>query len=200
MTDEYIQGISSRQFGYKDKNRRNSILEVCIPPNVVYIGDATFAYCSNLRKVSFMAGYNLRYIGEGAFQECVSLESFDFDLLENLNYIGRSAFSDSGLKSIKFRHFHNLCLGDYCFSNCHNLVSVEKLPSKIIPTHCFDNCEHLLSVSNSSSGFYAVEDSAFLKCDSLSEFKYEKPFFGDKVKVQLNNDCLFAALKKQKGL
>ena len=115
-----------------------------LPSTLKEIGNEVFAFCTQLRSVSF-AGNNLAAIGRGAFMNCSSLGEI---------IIPNSCSS----------------IGEYCFSECTELHSV-RLPLSLdkIDVGLFEYCENLRRANLPE--VTVIESRAFYECSSLKTVK-----------------------------
>ena len=136
---EEADGIASPF--YKD----GSIWEVVIEKGVTNVGDAVFAECVNLKKVTLPKSINR--IGDYAFYNCNLKES---DIPKNVDFIGR-----------------------YAFCNCFSLKKVN-LPDKIskISGCAFENT--MISSIAIPNGVEIIEGGAFRNCGALEKIVIPK--------------------------
>lgn len=80
---------------YVFKNNSN-IVEVNLPASVVSIGNSAFYNCSNLTKITFENGSNLKNIGNSAFNKCSKLVDINLANCTSLSTIGNYAFQSIG--------------------------------------------------------------------------------------------------------
>lgn len=159
------------------------VKEVILPEGVESIEERAFSCCNKLRKINFPETLNA--IKERAFYGCVSLA--EVILPERLAEIGDYAFHCAGIKqlvlpkraastginvfsSIKIESINipeNFSLDIAMFAGCANLHTVNFEADQItIPERCFCGCTNLTEIDINKALF--IEDSAFLKCHSLS--------------------------------
>ena len=150
----------------------NNLHDVVLPASVVDLGEAAFASCHELFKItmpgvefigqeSFALCYNLkeivlpetlRQIRAGAFACCKALE--EINVPSHLKIIDKSAFRSSGLKSL------NIVISEDC--KC------------CIYDRAFTNCKHLESVYLNKN-VKIMERMAFACCTSLKTIEFENP-------------------------
>lgn len=160
-----------------------NIEEVILPEGIEIIKARAFASCNKLGKINFPESLNV--IKEMAFYNCGSLA--EVILPERLAEIGDEAFYITGIKhlilpkkivstgvnvftSTKIKTVDipkEFKLGTAMFSDCLDLDSVNFEADWVtIPKSCFYHCTNLKEIDISKA--LLVEDSAFLKCHSLS--------------------------------
>ncbi|HAM16304.1 MAG TPA: hypothetical protein DCP91_10730 [Eggerthellaceae bacterium] len=137
--------------------------EVAIPEGVEAIGDAAFAGCAGITKVTMPN--TLVKVGANAFQGCAALESADLPV--SVTEAGEGIFSECGaLKALP-------ALGGLteipssAFEECTALTSVN-LPDTVtsIGNHAFYYCDNLASVTLPSV-LTALGQNAFRGCSAL---------------------------------
>lgn len=135
VVPEGVESIGASAF-----NSMEQITSVDLPSTLKVIEDEVFAYCTQLRSVSF-TGNGLTSIGSEAFRGCSSLGEI---------------------------RIPNSCsfIGDFCFGDCTDLYSV-RLPLSLnkITMGLFEYCENL-SRANLPE-VTEIEDWAFNGCESL---------------------------------
>lgn len=160
-----------------------NIEEVILPEGIEVIEARVFANCNKLGKINFPETLNA--IKERAFYGCSTLA--EVILPERLAEIGDYAFHCAGIKqlvlpkraastginvfsSIKIESINipeNFKLGTAMFAGCTNLHTVNFEADWVtIPESCFYCCTKLTKIDISKA--LLIEDSAFLKCRSLS--------------------------------
>ena len=116
--------------------RDDSLEKIEIPSSIRIIRDAAFAFCGNLKEVTFQEDSQLEQIGIGAFKYCHSLKSLE--LPEGLRYIG-----------------------DRAFYNCNSLENIF-IPSsiEIIEPKAFGYCDKLkrIDFSGTISQWYRLTE------------------------------------------
>ena len=131
-----------------EQYRASDVEEVIFTKNVKYVGSRAFAWCTELKKVTF-AGESIE-LGWGCFERCKSLTSIK---LPKMRFIPYKCFSCSGLREIEFPD-NLVSIDAYAFRGCKftALNFPESLKSigscafsysgKYITIH-FKNVEHL---------------------------------------------------------
>lgn len=106
-------------FLFEDKD----LYAVAVPEHIRRIADNAFAYCVNLRSLSFKNCDALTRIGCQSFIKCKRLHSIEFP--KNLRDIDDFAFKNcEGLETIYLSdNIENMGLGS--FTNCVNLRSIQ---------------------------------------------------------------------------
>lgn len=134
---------------------KKALQKIILPDNLGTIGNHAFAYCSNLKDITFPKSlvtieYNafyqsglteatlpdkLKNIGDAAFYECYNLKKVNFP--EKLVSIGNSAFRQCNLSEIAFPDSLK-AIGSNAFRYCQQLQKVT-FPEKLetIGTHAF---------------------------------------------------------------
>ena len=159
--------------------------EVILPEGIECIGSRAFANCNELKKINFPETLNA--IKDRAFSNCYSLAKVI--LPETLAELGDLAFYDAGIKQlvlpkeaastgvsvfsgIKIKAIdipEKFKLSKAMFSICQDLHTVNfeaEADEVTIPEKCFYHCTDLTEIDINKALF--IEDSAFLKCHSLS--------------------------------
>lgn len=160
-----------------------NVKEVILPEGIECVESRAFANCNKLEKINFPETLNA--IKERAFYGCASLA--EVILPERLAEIGDYAFHCAGIKqlvlskraastginvfsSIKIESINipeNFSLDIAMFAGCANLHTVNFEADQItVPERCFCGCTNLTEIDINKALF--IEDSAFLKCHSLS--------------------------------
>lgn len=103
------------------------IEEVILPESLISIEDETFAYCTELRKVTIKSK-KLEKIGNYVFHNTINLESIN--LPDSISIIGQYAFSGSGIESIKIPNYIKT-IQSHAFFEFKKLHSVEKMENII---------------------------------------------------------------------
>lgn len=165
----------------------NSLREIILPSNTLYIGDYAFYSCDSLESVIMPDG--VKTIRYDAFRDCNSLASivlpahleaieervfYSCDSLKSINipdkvkYIGHEAFENSNqLSSVEFTSSSELdSIANWAFYNC-NLKSLV-LPDKVrtIGSYAFNSNDSLVSVQLPDN-LEKLENCAFQSCHSL---------------------------------
>lgn len=172
-----IDSIPSNQFKNDSK-----LKELVLPSSIKCIGDYAFSGCNNFFKES-ITFESCEYVGKGAFENTkitnvvfnvpveIETESFANSALETIIFkkdcrIGESALRDCNkLVNVKFGGIASI--GDFAFSNCHQLESVV-LPEVVdsIGISAFANCNNLVSVIFPSKKL-TIGEKAFENCVNL---------------------------------
>lgn len=201
-----VDGIANNAF------QNNPYIEkVIVPANITRVGIYSFENCSSLKEVTF-EGEGLTYLSSSMFENTPNLKNVT--LPSNLEIINSSCFKNSGIETlilpdtvtkINARTFessklqnitlNNLTLGEYAFSDCHDLKMVSISNVEEIPYKCFYNAFNLetLNIYNvktiGSYAFYQlsklqslsfdsnireINDSAFRGCNSLKNLTFEE--------------------------
>lgn len=165
---------------------KKALQKIILPDNLGTIGNHAFAYCSNLKDITFPKSlvtieYNafyqsglteatlpdkLKNIGDAAFYECYNLKKVNFP--EKLVSIGNSAFSDCNLSEIAFPDSLK-AIGSNAFRYCQQLQKVT-FPEKLetIGTHAFSECTSLIQVKFPTK-LKSISNSAFQECSALTK-------------------------------
>lgn len=153
--------------------------KIILPDNLETIGNNAFAYCSNLKDVTFPnslviieynAFYqnglfeailpdNLKEIGDGVFYECLSLKKVTFP--KTLVTIGNNAFRKCSLSEMTLPDSLKT-IGNNAFRYCQQLQKVtfpEKL--KTIGTYAFSDCFHLRTATLKGKTAPGISDNTF---------------------------------------
>lgn len=144
---------------------KKALQKIILPDNLGTIGNHAFAYCSNLKDITFPKSLvtieynafyqsglseailpeNLKEIGDGVFYECYNLEKVTFP--KTLVTIGNNAFRQCNLSEITLPDSLKT-IGNNAFRYCQQLQKVtfpEKL--KTIGTYAFSYCNQLLLIN-----------------------------------------------------
>ena len=142
-----INGITVETIGHA-AFERSAVTSVTIPDSVTFIGEAAFAYCSNLTNISIPN--SVTSIGLSAFENCTSLKSITLP---------------SSLRNISMFLFHNCfqlttiqipdsvpSIQDYAFGNCTSLETIH-IPVSVtsIGVYAFNGCPNSMTVTYSGS-------------------------------------------------
>ena len=115
-------GLPVTKIGYNAFWNREYLKSVTIPASVTFIEDYAFSYCTNLEKVIFEEGSQLKTIEGCAFVDCSSLK--EIELPESLEALTGSTFwRCSSLESIHIPKNVNHFSGA-CFEECSSLKSI----------------------------------------------------------------------------
>lgn len=138
---EGVEKIGNHAFAGTDIN------VLTIPATVTGIGDGAYTNCSKLKVLTIEGSPKL---GEGIFRNCTSLDKavfkgkltnipastfencrlLDFSLPEGVTNIGARAFKSTAIKTADLRKATSV--GDYAFSDCLSLTSVQTDSSNYI--------------------------------------------------------------------
>lgn len=163
-----------------------NIQSVTIAGDVKTIPNSCFYECSSLSTVTLPA--TVETIEAYSFGRCFKLEKILIP--ENVKTIEKKAFGDSGLKEVTIpatvteiedNAFKNtafeilvlkdlndsLIFGDGVFSSCEKLKSVT-IDALNLGTRMFADCKNLESITFTEK-VEAIQENAFLNCDSLQE-------------------------------
>lgn len=160
-----------------------NVTEVILPEGIESIESRAFANCNKLKRINFPESLNA--IKDRAFLNCHSLT--EAILPETLAELGDYAFHDAGIKQlvlpkktvstgvsvfsgIKIKVIdipEKFKLSKAMFSICQDLRTVSfETDGVTIPERCFYHCTDLTEIDINKT--LLIEDSAFLKCHSLS--------------------------------
>ena len=151
--------------------RNTGLKEITIPAAVTlgeYIGEGSvFAKCTQLEKVIFEDGAELKFIPISCFSGCTSLKSCEIP--ESVTTICASAFADCAkLESVKLPS--NLYgMHGNAFYNCDSLTAIS-IPDSVtgMGEYIFEDCDKLESVVIGKNVAEIVK-GAFKSCDVLKE-------------------------------
>ena len=157
---------------------KKALQKIILPDNLGTIGNHAFAYCSNLKDITFPKSlvtieYNafyqsglteatlpdkLKNIGDAAFYECYNLKKVNFP--EKLVSIGNSAFRQCNLSEIAFPDSLK-AIGSNAFRYCQQLQKVT-FPEKLeIGTHAFNDCFRLHTATLKGKTAPVISDNTF---------------------------------------
>lgn len=167
---------------------KKALQKIILPDNLGTIGNHAFAYCSNLKDITFPKSlvtieYNafyqsglteatlpdkLKNIGDAAFYECYNLKKVNFP--EKLVSIGNSAFRQCNLSEIAFPDSLK-AIGSNAFRYCQQLQKVT-FPEKLetIGTHAFNDCISLKEIELPTT-LTDIKNGAFQNCWSLASIQ-----------------------------
>lgn len=129
-------------------------------PEMQEIKSYTFANCVSLNNITIPT--SIKTIKEAAFQNTTSLQTIT---LVDVLSIELNAFNNSGLKSFVIES--NTIIGEYAFSNCLNLNSIDMELVEIIKEGAFSNCI-LLNTVVMPNNVLIIEEKVFENCSKLS--------------------------------
>ena len=164
--------------------------KINLPISIKFIGEESFANCSQLREIAFFNTVNKPediIIGDGAFKKCASLKSFTLYRCGEI-LVNEDAFSESGLETVVLcgtkvdiasRAF-KACDKLYDFNIKHNVylegynayTSIEKIQ---VRKQAFEDCKALEKVVMCQWIYnprteIILENGAFTNCPSLYAF------------------------------
>ena len=125
ILDPSLTGIPARKF-----QDCNGLIEIVVPEGscLATIGRSSFSGCWNLQRITNGLPETLLIIHHYAFYHCSSLHG-QLVIPQNVTTLGRDSFVRcASLTSVVFEPSTTattLGLGDYCFSYCNGLVSVD---------------------------------------------------------------------------
>lgn len=158
---------------------KKTLQKIILPDNLETIGSNAFAYCSNLKDITFpktlatieyhtfyQCGLSevtlpdkLKDIGDAAFYECYNLKKVNFP--EKLVSIGNSAFRQCNLSEVAFPDSLKT-IGSNAFRYCQQLQKVT-FPEKLetIGTHAFNDCFRLHTATLKGKTAPVISDNTF---------------------------------------
>ena len=187
-----------------------SLTSIELPASVTSIGAAAFNGCTSLESITIPA--SVTSIGNSVFARCSSLESISvaagntvYDSRHDCNAIIEIETNTliQGCKNTVIPDGSDgvTSIGDYAFSGCTDLTSIE-IPSSVtsIGGSAFVNCSSLTSIEIPAS-VTDIGDRAFNSCTSLASviiYAPELDYYGDDAfgnnaegrKIYVYNDCL----------
>lgn len=169
---------------------KKALQKIILPDNLGTIGNHAFAYCSNLKDITFPKSlvtieYNafyqsglteatlpdkLKNIGDAAFYECISLK--EIELPTTLTDIKNGAFQNCwSLASIQIPD-NVTTISQSSFYHCTSLIQV-KFPTKLksISNSAFQECSALTKI-NLPEGVLTISSNAFYQCSALEEISF----------------------------
>ena len=141
----------------------SGLTSITIPASVTTIGEYAFYDCNSL--VTFIIPESVKAIGKDAFHGCTG------ELIINCNIPSKTLDSYSTFSNSKFNKLtignKVTSIGDYAFSECTNLNSVNVLEGcTTIGKDAFSYCTGITSV-NLAEGVNSIGTSAFYGCTNL---------------------------------
>lgn len=158
---------------------KKTLQKIILPDNLKTIGNHAFAYCSNLKNVTFPKSLvtieynvfyqsglsevvlpeNLKEIEDGVFYECYSLKKVTFP--KTLVTIGNNAFRQCSLSEIALSDSLKT-IGNNAFRYCQQLQKVT-FPEKLeaIGTYAFSDCFRLHTTTLKGKTAPAISDNTF---------------------------------------
>ena len=136
---------------------------VKLPTTINAIGDYAFYLCDALTEI--IIPNSVTYIGAGSFGSCNKLENVILPF--QLTSIESQAFTGCGFSKITIPNTVKT-IGQFCFSNCKNLRSIN-IPNSVttISGSAFESCFTLTDLTIGNSVTY-IGNSAFSNCSSLT--------------------------------
>jgi len=131
-----------------------------------------FAGCDSLQSVKLN---RIKVLDESLFSNCSSLTDININV-PPLTFINKWVFSHcSSLKNIDLGNTSITSIRKLCFSNCYSLTNIT-LPNSLkrIPSSAFYRCYSLTKVV--ANNIRIIEKDAFVRCDSLINTNFPKPF------------------------
>lgn len=146
-----------------------ALITIFIPKSVSKIGSTAFAWCRDLREVTFEKDSKLKSIGKCAFGHCRSLKMIVVP--KSVMMLGEYAFNGSdNLESVVFQEGSQLqVIPRYCFSECRKL-KVLTIPDlvTVVQQYAFDCCQILASIYfTTQSNLQHIDEQAFRQCPNL---------------------------------
>lgn len=132
--------------------------------NFTTIASYIFKDCTNLKEIFGVD--NVTRIKAYAFFNCSSLE-MDLSTFLSLETIELYAFARSGIKQINNNRFLTN-IGNFAFSNCSQLTSVNAPRLRNIGTYAFSYCKNLESVT--LAPIASLPEGIFQNCYALNTF------------------------------
>ena len=178
---------------FDDAFKATDLTEITLSPNLVHIGNGSFADCTKLERV--IIPETVSSISENAFSGCTNLESVDFlskncavnfdeenykGVFDNCPNLSVFNFAD-GIKYIPDYLLYGCAgiesvtlpdsvtdIGSYTFANTNlkNVVIPENVES--IGEGCFENCSELETIVINGR-ILLIGDNAFGGCDKIRE-------------------------------
>ncbi len=121
-------------------------------------------------------GANVSVVGEHAFRQVVTLETVKIqnsNASAPISFYNAQFYKCTSLTSVEESNARVAQYGNYCFSGCTSLVTVE-YPSSLtrIGTDCFRDCTNLTSGDLSHTNVTEISGWAFGSCRAMKEFKF----------------------------
>ena len=184
-----------------------SVVEVEIPSTVVSIEESAFAYCVNLKKITWKDAENdkvsdgnalpegLETIGKGAFMGCTSLT--DLDLGKSLKSIGDFAFLDCDNLTAAVLPDTTRTIGNAAFWRCKSLTEFDTNGVTKIGNMALYDCVAIQKITLSNvieeigeAAFHTAESSLKDKIDvdSFAENDYVKKYYEEEIAEPSDED------------
>ena len=145
--------------------KETNITSITIPNTVESIGWNAFAYCYDLKSVTFEQGSKCGGIGQSTFAACKALE--EITIPASVEEIKNYAFWNcSALTTVNFEEGSKLesITG---FNSCTSLKNIT-LPESLISISGFQDCKSLEHINIPSNVTY-IGETAFSGCSALKE-------------------------------
>ena len=168
----------------------SNLTSVDISDSVISIDSGAFEYCSSLEEIDIPS--SMCYIADDAFLGCTSLKAINVEE-GTINYSSKDGVLFSGSKTLIYcpgagRQEYiipegTLDIGEYAFSDCSDLTSVE-IPNSVteIGSYAFAGCSSLKEIVIPSR-VISIGQGAFNNCGGLKTITFEglAPEFTEKV-------------------
>ncbi|MCD8090671.1 MAG: leucine-rich repeat protein [Clostridiales bacterium] len=176
LSDEGVLTLSGKGSISDGGWDKTAVKNLVIEEGITFIDYEAFAYCSNLKTVSFPS--TLEQIFSSAFLDCTSLVTADFSNASGLLSIGWYAFNGcSSLEVLDLLGASKLEAIYYeAFGNCSGLTYIY-FPSSLTTMETpFENCTSLVFISVEEGGYLYSENGVlyekYTDYDTLREVVY----------------------------
>ena len=171
-----VNGLSVTAVGASDATAplttTSQIKTLTIPASVKSIGNYAFTGCSGITNISFEENSQLETIGTRAFANCTALPSIEIP--KSVITLGKQSFSmpsegNGSLAKVTFEEGSQLkTIGDYAFSSCKQLTTIE-IPANVtkITYGAFKDCTSLDTVTFAGNKVTYFGSAIFYGCTSL---------------------------------
>ena len=154
-------------------NNITTLTKIEIPASVREIGDHAFAYCSNLKTVTFkeQADSKLTTIDTSAFEGC-SLMTLS-KLPDGVTTINASAFKNC--ENVEFAKLPEglITIGKSAFENCVR-VQISKMPAiTTLDDKAFAGCVCIQDLELDTSNLVTINATAFEGCTGLTDVRID---------------------------